>query len=539
MANIPRVTDPPGPDEQREPETPAGTSAETLYYGEEAFPDEPSTSSSSVMPNVPGVRPRALPLADLPTNPRLVAIPGTGGFRAVLGNRYFLRLWLAQVISQTIMNAANYAMIILVSNEGGSVTATSGAIVAFSLPAALFGAPAGVLVDRFDRRSVLYLSNLLRAAACVLFVVSLLVAPGTLWPIYSLTFFIALVGQFFSPAEGAAIPKLVKKQELINALALFNITFTLAQAAGLIILGPLALLLIPTLQIGSGAHSISIPSVVSLFAIVTILYIVCAGLILAIPKERLRSSRRMQSDGPRQRMRHRGRRLRGIWPGIIESWRFIRKDKVLFVSVWQLTLAGLIIAIVATIAPSFVQVFFKLKADLAVLVFLPAGLGLVLGSALTPNIARRLRYTLTITIGVVLLSLSVALLSFTHALAPLLQPQFWWTSWPYLAIMLTLTFLIGIGLDFINVPAQTRVQEHSPDFIKGRVLALQIMLLNAITVIAVPLVAQAADHFGLPTALVLVAIAVAAGGLFSVYYAVRVQHGDDAPGQPHNVDSDD
>jgi len=535
MVNIPRVTDPPGPDEQRDP----GTPSETLYYGEEAYPEEPEASGSTIRPYVPGIRPRALPLADLPTNPRLVAVPGTGGFRAVLGNRYFLRLWLAQLISQTIMNAANYAMIILVSNVGGSVTATSGAIVAFSLPAALFGAPAGVLVDRFDRRSILYFSNLLRAAASVLFVVTLLINPKSLWPIYALTFFIALVGQFFSPAEGAAIPKLVKKRELINALALFNITFTLAQAAGLIILGPLALLLIPTIQIGSGAHSISISSVVSLFVIVTVLYGVCAALILTIPKDQLRSSRRMHGDGSRQQMRHRGQRLRGIWPGIAESWRFIYRDKVLFVSVWQLTLAGIIIAIVATIAPSFVQVFFHLSSSLAVLVFLPAGLGLVLGSALTPNIARRLRYTVTITIGVALLSLSVALLSFTHALAPLIQPHFWWTAWPYLAIMLTLTFLIGIGLDFINVPAQTRVQEHSPDFIKGRVLALQIMLLNAITVIAVPLVALAADHFGLPTALVLLAIVVATAGIFSVYYSVRVQHGNDMPGQPQGIESED
>ncbi|MEO7000953.1 MAG: MFS transporter [Ktedonobacterales bacterium] len=537
MANIPHVTDPSDPREQDEHDERQGP--EALYYGEEAYPEEAEASGSMTKPSVPGLRPRALPLADLSTNPRLVAIAGSGGFKAVLGNRYFLRLWLAQVISQTIMNAANYAMIILVSNVGGSVTATSGAIVAFSLPAALFGAPAGVLVDRFDRRSILYFSNLLRAAACVLFVVTLLINPKSLWPIYALTFFIALVGQFFSPAEGAAIPKLVKKQELINALALFNITFTLAQAAGLIILGPLALLLIPTLQIGSGAHSISIPSVVSLFAIVTVLYLVCAALILTIPKDRLRSSRRTQSDGPRQRMPHRGRRLRGIWPGIAESWNFLRKDKVLFVSVWQLTLAGIIIAVVATIAPRFVQVFFHLSSNLAVLVFLPAGLGLVLGSALTPNIARRLRYTLTITIGVVTLSLSVALLSFTHALAPLLQPHFWWSSWPYLAIMLSLTFLIGIGLDFINVPAQTRVQEHSPDFIKGRVLALQIMLLNAITVITVPLVALAADHFGLPTALILLSVAVAAAGLFSVYYAVRVQHGDDAPGQAGGVESED
>ena len=91
------------------------------------------------------------------------------GFRTVLGNRFFLRLWLAQVISQTIMNAANYGVIILVTKQVESFTATGGAIVAFSLPALIFAAPAGVMVDYLDRRLVLWLSNVLRAGAAILF----------------------------------------------------------------------------------------------------------------------------------------------------------------------------------------------------------------------------------------------------------------------------------------------------------------------------------------------------------------------------------
>ena len=53
------------------------------------------------------------------------------------------------------MNAANYGLITLIATETRSLTATAGAIVAFSLPALLIGAPAGVMVDRLDRRGVL------------------------------------------------------------------------------------------------------------------------------------------------------------------------------------------------------------------------------------------------------------------------------------------------------------------------------------------------------------------------------------------------
>src|SRR5262249_10527020 len=151
--------------------------------------------------------------------------------------------------------------------------ATGGAIVAFSVPALLFGAPAGVVVDRFDRRTVLWVSNLLRAVATGAFVVSLMIDPGALIPAYLLTFFIAVVGQFFTPAEGAAIPRLVRPKELINALALFNITFTMSQAAGLIILGPLVLLFVPAIVVDLPHLHITILPVQTLLALIALLYL--------------------------------------------------------------------------------------------------------------------------------------------------------------------------------------------------------------------------------------------------------------------------
>lgn len=446
----------------------------------------------------------------------------THGFATVLKNPLFLRLWMAQLISQTIMNAANYAMIVLVTKESSSLLATSGAIVAFSLPALLFGAPAGVLVDRFDRRMVLWVSNALRALASVAFIIALIVAPPpTVWPVYALTFFMAMVGQFFSPAEGAAIPRLVHRQELINALALFNITFTLAQAGGLIVMGPLAYLLIPPFHIGSATNGLTITPVMSLFAIITVLYIVCALLILSIPDDILRSPNATVVSESGTRRRHEGARLRGIWSGIMESWRFIRSDTTLNISVWQLSLAGVIVSVIAMMAPRFVQVFFHQPPELAALVFIPAGIGLVIGSAATPNIAHRLKYGRTIAAGIILLASSMTFLVIGYATAPYIFGEQWWSALPYLGTMLTLTFLIGIGLDLVNVPAQTMMQARSPDWVKGRVLAVQIMLLNGIIVVFVPAIGWIADLLGLANALLIVAGVVGVAGMLSVYISSR------------------
>src|SRR5713226_5536463 len=201
------------------------------------------------------------------------------GFLTLLKKRNFLLLWLAQLISMTILNASNYALLVLIEEITGSTTLVGLAIICFSLPAVLFGAPAGVYVDRMDKRLVLWGSNLLRALATFIFAIVLLIDRHQLIPVYLLTFLVSSIGQFFTPAEGSSIPMLVSEEELMPALALFNITFMLSQALGFILFAPLVLSLLPTFTL----FNITVDSVEMLYAIIGVLYLVCAGLIILIP----------------------------------------------------------------------------------------------------------------------------------------------------------------------------------------------------------------------------------------------------------------
>src|SRR5258708_3593267 len=152
------------------------------------------------------------------------------GIQHVLKNRHFLLLWMAQLISQTILNAANFALVALVSARPDGALMASLAIIAFILPAVPFSAVAGVIVDKLDKRLVLWVSNLLRLGTMLLMFCWLLYDSSNVWPLFGFRFLTSLLGQFFIPAEGAAIPLLVGERELIPALSLFNITMTLAQA---------------------------------------------------------------------------------------------------------------------------------------------------------------------------------------------------------------------------------------------------------------------------------------------------------------------
>src|SRR5277367_6240635 len=116
--------------------------------------------------------------------------PRKGGFGTLLRKSNFLLLWLAQLISMTVLNASNYTLIILIQEITGSTTLIGLAIICFSLPAVIFGAPAGVFVDHRNKKRVLFYSNWLRAVASLGFVLSLLLNRTQLLPIYLLTFLV-------------------------------------------------------------------------------------------------------------------------------------------------------------------------------------------------------------------------------------------------------------------------------------------------------------------------------------------------------------
>src|SRR5690349_498527 len=208
-------------------------------------------------------------------------------FGRVLKNRSFLLLWLAQLLSQIVFNAANYGVIALVTAITHSTVMVGLAIVSFTLPAVPFSLLAGVYVDRLDKRLVLWVSNALRAITTGLIVFALLWNPHVLVPLFLLTFVISLVTQFFIPAEASAIPLLVSKNDLAPALSLFNITLTIAQALGFLLLGGLVTALFPSFRLSLGVLHVQVLSFDMLFALVGIVYVICTLLILAIPKRAL------------------------------------------------------------------------------------------------------------------------------------------------------------------------------------------------------------------------------------------------------------
>jgi MFS family permease len=439
----------------------------------------------------------------------------SGGFVAVLRNHDFLCLWLAQLISLTILNATNFALIAHIEEVTHSTTQIGLAIICFSLPAVLFGAPAGVFVDRMNKRTVLWSSNCLRAVATLVFVASLMLDRMAVLPIFFLTFLISAIGQFFTPAESSAIPLLVKEEELVPALSLFNITFMLSQAIGFLIVAPLALIFLPTFHV----FTISIHSTEQLYMLVAILYLVCAGLILLIPEARLKQKRHTTITGNIVPVASETIGIIGnVWQEIMQGWSFVRREKPLFLAVVQLSFAGVLMLVISQLATPIVTQLLLFPADYLALVFAPAGIGLVVGSVLMPRIIKHMTRPQAIFIGIIVLTATTLLIPLLVLLIRFLQPVGWNQNPLLLLLIALLMCAAGFALDFINIPAQTAMQELTPDWLKGRVIALQMVLYNACSIPIILFIGAFADIFSINGVFYFMSVCEFLFGMWGIWY---------------------
>jgi MFS family permease len=136
----------------------------------------------------------------------------------------FRYLWLAQVISLTGDWFNTIASVIIVNRYSASGLAVGGLFIARALPPFLLGPLAGVVADRFDRRKVLILSDVLRAGIVLGFL--LVDRPERLWLLYVLTVLQFSVSTFFEPARAALVPALVESDELLKANTLSSVTWS-------------------------------------------------------------------------------------------------------------------------------------------------------------------------------------------------------------------------------------------------------------------------------------------------------------------------
>jgi len=151
---------------------------------------------------------------------------------ALLRVRDFGLLWLAGLISIAGDLALAVVLPLHVYRLTDSTLATAGVLAANFLPRVLLGSVAGVFVDRWDRRRVMVVADIIRAPLLL----PIVFLPDHLAVVYAVAAVQGTIGLFFTPAEGALLPRLVGEEHLVTANALNalndNIGMLVGPAAG-------------------------------------------------------------------------------------------------------------------------------------------------------------------------------------------------------------------------------------------------------------------------------------------------------------------
>ena len=423
----------------------------------------------------------------------------------VLSNRSFRLLWIAQIISQTAQNAILYALIIVVLDRTESTTSTSGVILAFIIPIALFGIFAGVLADRWSKRRLLILTNIGRAVCAIAF----FFAREHVWALYGITAVFASFSQLFTTSSATSIPFIVSRKQLISANSLYSGGFTIAQIAGLIVLSPIILK-----TAGAGV----------LFILTAAIFLIASSLARFQPTIGEEGDEEAHGTFP-------GRaELRGAVTDFAEALRGLRSDAVSALAMSHIMLSSTLILLFAVLVPRYMQAILKVSPDDAVAVFAPVAIGALIGLRAIGLIVGRLGKVRTVSLGLFGIAACLAVMGFVELIAGGLERTEHLNPFgtdPFFgrSILVTLTALIagpmGFAYAMLNTPAQTTLHERTPIDMRGRVIASQMVLANGVALVPLMVVGGIADLYGVSTVILAISAVLVGAASLSLY----LEHG--------------
>lgn len=150
-------------------------------------------------------------------------------------NRNYRLLWFGYLISQFgdwFNLIASAAVIANITKDG---TSLSYLFLARFLPLFFFSPFAGLLADKFDRRYLMVVSDILRALTVLGFI--FVREPSQVWIFYVLTIVQFVLSALFVPARSAVVANVVRDKDLIVANALDSVTWSSTLAIGAMVGG--------------------------------------------------------------------------------------------------------------------------------------------------------------------------------------------------------------------------------------------------------------------------------------------------------------
>ena len=334
------------------------------------------------------------------------------------------------------------------------------------IPVLLLAPWAGSAADRFDRRRVVLVSEVVATTLSAALAALAWAGLARVWVVMAFAVGLGVVSAFAAPASQALISDLVPRAELQSAVALNSMTYNLARAVG------------PALAALS-VRKLGIPAS---FAINAASYLVLVGGVLVV------------RTAPRRRATRSETRLR-------ESLRLVREQPRLLAFLLIVTAVGFASDPVNTEAPAFAHAFGRPDTDAGYLIGAFGGGAVTAAFLVAGRVAGSRRRMLT---TLVLLGTGIIAFSLT----------------PWLPLGLAFLALAGFGYLASNTSATSRLQLEVAEHQRGRIMALWSVAFLGLRPLASLADGAIAGAFGVRTAgvaLAFPALAVAA----AIYFLQR------------------
>ncbi len=374
-----------------------------------------------------------------------------GGFvtdlRTVLRGRGFRRLFAIRVCGQVgdgVFQVAMASYVFFSPERHATAPAAAQAFAVLLLPYSLVGPFAGVVLDRWRRRQVLLVANVVRGGLVVV-VAGLVAGGGAGLALFSTALAVLSTNRFILAGLSASLPHVVPRHELVMANAVFPTSGTVAAMSGIA---------------GGFLFRQLTGSDIALALATASLYLLAGLLALLLHKDLL---------GPDDPNRASARAaIRNVVVGLIDAGRHVGERRP---AGWGLTVIGSHrffygISTVAMIllCRNYFHEPTEVDDGLATLatVLAVSGIGFLAAALATPVAARRMRKET----WVLILLISAAVVS--------IMPGALFT----LPAVLVAAFFLGVVAQGVKIVVDTLVQQNVDDAFRGRVFSFYDVLFN-------------------------------------------------------------
>ncbi|MGH4006815.1 MAG: MFS transporter [Pseudonocardiaceae bacterium] len=147
-------------------------------------------------------------------------------------NRNYQLLWISQVLSGVGLSASVIAFPLLVLALTGSAAASGLVLGSIAAGQLLAGLPAGALVDRWDRKTIMLSCEATQVIVAASLVAALWWDVAQVWHLVVVAVVMGVCAALFRPAEDACLPLVVPAEQLSTAVALNAARASVAQLSG-------------------------------------------------------------------------------------------------------------------------------------------------------------------------------------------------------------------------------------------------------------------------------------------------------------------